>query len=389
MKRNLFLLLCLLPGFLLAQPGWTGTFNTKYGPLKLMEEYGFEYPDGGIIYGDYAGKGTIVGTLKDKGSRFEGYFFNGNASGKFSLVWNFDKKSFSGTWGYGEEMNAYSTNQDHQWTGKQESRTQPTNINTAVWSGKWNTNHGFIILQQVGNKITGKYHTVGDIDAVYDPATKKVKGNFTNKGQKGYFEWEFKGNSYTGRWGWNQDLNGGEWSGTKQVKSNAPLTNATQPSANTSTSPTTSSSTSEGTVKFSIRPVVLHSLGNVYGFAGVQVFKLTQHGSQEIKPFGKKSQYYFNTTENNIVASNSLHRFNITLDNLRDFIIPVEDIQSNDTELQIKIFMHLKHKKLGSNKDYRYKTVTYNLKRINTSTIHLRSDVGPEIVQMDFSIIKQ
>lgn len=382
------LIVSMFPILSFAQTGWTGAFSTKYGELKLMEEYGVEYPGGGIIYGDYGGKGTIVGSLQENGKRFEGYFYNGSSSGKFSFRWNFDQKGFTGTWGYGEQMNAGSTHPDHQWTGSQKTKTQPADMVTSVWSGKWNTNHGYIILQQVGNKITGKYHTVGSIDATYDPAKKKVTGTFTNNGKKGYLEWQFEGNSFKGKWGWTAALTGGEWTGTKQFK-----TNKSVPAASSTTAPPppapSSTANNTGTVKFSIKPLSLSSLGSIYGFAGVQVFKLTRNGSEEIKSFGHKSQYFFNTTEDKIVAKGSSYNFPNTLDYLREFIVNKEDITSPETELQLKLFFHLKKEQIGPNKDYKYKTVTYNLKTLSTGELSLRSDVGPEIVQMMFKVEKK
>lgn len=383
------LFISLWPLFTLAQTGWTGTFTTKYGELKLMEEYGTEYPGGGIIYGDYGNKGTLVGSLQENGKRFEGYFHNGSSSGKFTFRWDYNQKGFTGNWGYGENMNAGSTNPDQQWTGTQKTKTQPGDIATAVWSGKWNTNHGYIILQQVGNKITGKYHTVGNIEATYDPAKKKVTGTFTNNGKKGYLEWQFEGNSYKGKWGWTAALTGGEWNGTKHVKTNKPLSVASSTTtAPPPPAPATNTGSNKGTVKFSVRPISLSSLGSIYGFAGVQVIKLTRNGSEEIKSFGHKSQYFFNTTEDKIVANGSSYNFPNTLDYLREFIIDKEDLTSSDTEMQLKLFFHLKKEQLGPNKDYKYKTKTLNLKTLVDGEIPLRSDVGPEIVQMFFKVTR-
>src|SRR5690606_37636865 len=95
--------------------------------------------------------------------------------------------------------------------------------------------------------------------------------------------------------------------------------------------PATNTGSNKGTVKFSVRPISLSSLGSIYGFAGVQVIKLTRNGSEEIKSFGHKSQYFFNTTEDKIVANGSSYNFPNTLDYLREFIIDKEDLTSSDT----------------------------------------------------------
>ncbi|MCR6722117.1 MAG: OBAP family protein [Chitinophagaceae bacterium] len=79
---------------------------------------------------------------------------------------------------------------------------------------------------------------------------------------------------------------------------------------------------------------------------------------------------------------------NNTLDYLREFIIDKEDLTSSDTEMQLKLFFHLKKEQLGPNKDYKYKTKTLNLKTLVDGEIPLRSDVGPEIVQMFFKVTR-
>ena len=209
-----------------AQSFSDGVYNTNYGTINLTFEQGFEYPNGGIVYGDYKGIGTITGSTANVGKEIVGNFHNGAAEGKFIFFSPSGKQhffdsgitSFNGNWGYGTD-NKYSTNPDHIWkaTSKTAGKDAIKNV-TNVWSGKWNTTQGYIILQQVGNKVTGKYHDVGTIEATYNASTKKLTGTFTNKGQKGHLEFTFEGNSFKGKWGWTTAMTEGNWDGTKNVK---------------------------------------------------------------------------------------------------------------------------------------------------------------------------
>ncbi|VXB34255.1 exported hypothetical protein [Flavobacterium sp. 9AF] len=211
-----------------------GVYNTNYGTINLTVELGIEYPNGGMIYGDYKGIGTITGISSNKAKEIVGSFHNGAAEGKFVFFCPFGKlhffeggiSSFDGNWGYATD-NKYSTNPDYIWkvTSKVAGSDAIKNV-TNVWSGKWNTTQGYIILQQVGNKVTGKYHDVGNIDATYNPTTKKLTGTFTNNGNKGYLEYSFEGNSFKGKWGWTTALTGGNWDGTKHVKNNKVIANS-------------------------------------------------------------------------------------------------------------------------------------------------------------------
>ena len=51
--------------------------------------------------------------------------------------------------------------------------------------------------------------------------------------------------------------------------------------------------------------------------------------------------------------------------------------------------MHLKKEQIGPNKDYKYKTITLNLKHVQTGPVKLRSDIGPEIVQLELAVTRQ
>ena len=90
-----------------AQSFSDGVYNTNYGTINLTFEQGFEYPNGGIVYGDYKGIGTITGSTANVGKEIVGNFHNGAAEGKFIFFSPSGKQhffdsgitSFNGNWG--------------------------------------------------------------------------------------------------------------------------------------------------------------------------------------------------------------------------------------------------------------------------------------------------
>lgn len=212
---------------------WQGFYQTKYGNLWLIEESGPEYPNGSLVYGDYGNNGTMVGKLTLQDSGFEGKFHNGKDWGSFKLRASISSGldtglySFNGTWGFYDVNNSGTTNDTYLWTGNRKTLNRPSTLVNAVWSGKWNTNFGYLILEQVGNKITGKYDNKGKIEGSYDETTGIFEGFFTNNGSTGYFKFEIpcKGcsgdhNFFTGNWGWTKTLEKGAWNGEKAFKTN-------------------------------------------------------------------------------------------------------------------------------------------------------------------------
>jgi hypothetical protein len=212
---------------------WQGYYQTKYGDLFLIEESGPEYPNGSLVYGDYKTEGTMVGQLTQQDSGFKGQFFNGSSVGSFNLRasvsagLNTALYTFNGTWGHNNNFNIGTTNTDFLWTGNRMGIKRTTTIKNALWSGKWNTSFGYLILEQVGNKVTGKYDNKGIINAVYNKTIGTLEGTFTNAGTTGYFKFELPiigasgdRNFFKGQWGWTKAFEKGAWNGEKAVKSN-------------------------------------------------------------------------------------------------------------------------------------------------------------------------
>lgn len=385
MKKIITLLLWAIGAQTFAQSFSDGVYSTNFGTINLTFEQGFEYPNGGIVYGDYKGIGTITGSTTNVGKEIVGSFHNGAAEGKFIFFSPTGKQhffdsgitSFNGNWGYGTD-NKYSTNPDYIWkvTNKTAGKDAIKNV-TNVWSGKWNTTQGYIILQQVGNKVTGKYHDVGTIEATYNASTKKLTGTFTNKGQKGHLEFTFEGNSFKGKWGWTTAMTGGNWNGDKHVKNNKVIA-TTSTSSNSSTSANSNQSQNNQKEKYRINISEIYVKASnlpiaaatqywwFYGFSGLRVFKTTSSGREEIKSFGDKSQNFFDKTEDNPLNNNSKtpYVFSNTPDFYRDFEINKNDLNDSNVSIEVEFWHHIKVKVAGPNKDYGKVRKTLNFKSI-------------------------
>ncbi len=83
MKKIITLLLWAIGTQTFAQSFSDGVYSTNFGTINLTFEQGFEYPNGGIVYGDYKGIGTITGSTTNVGKEIVGSFHNGAAEGKF------------------------------------------------------------------------------------------------------------------------------------------------------------------------------------------------------------------------------------------------------------------------------------------------------------------
>ncbi|UPQ80790.1 hypothetical protein M0M57_08105 [Flavobacterium azooxidireducens] len=351
--RKIITLLLLFVGLQnSAQSMSDGIYSTNFGTINLTFEVGYEYPNGGMVYGDYKNNGTITGSTTNNGKEIIGTFHNGAAEGKFIFFAPSGKQhffdsgitSFNGNWGYGTD-NKYSTNTDHIWkaTSKTSGKDAIKNV-TNVWSGKWNTTDGNLILQQVGNKITGTYKGIGTVTAIYSPQTKKLKGTFYNNNTKktGHFEFNFEGNSFKGKWGWTSAMTDGVWNGDKHIKNNKELPK--------STTQVTSSTSNSGTTKFVVSAVSIDaSEGKIYGFFGCKLFKVTASGREQVQNFGNKSSDFYNTTENN---ENKLlskkQAFSNSPEFYREFVLNNSDLNNNGVKYELEIYSHMKAKRTGA-----------------------------------------
>lgn len=359
---------------------WTGTFSTKYGDLKLVTE-------NGIIYGDYANGGTILAVEKkfNGGSRLCGLFHNGADRGRFYFEKTTSSKNIRGHFNYDNNITLNDITNDAiftmkfdfdakwLWDGTKANNTSPTDTKTAVFNGLWNTTDGNLILQQVGNKVTGTYKNVGTVDGIYNPQTKKLKGTFYNNTTKktGHFEFDFEGNTFKGKWGWTTAMTDGSWNGTKNIKNNKVVV-----TASTTETDNTNSSQSQNNQKVKYRfylaelqvpyvATISNPLSNLYGFSGIRMYRVTTSGREEIKSFGSKSQTFFDRTEDNAFPEN---RESVSLPetpaNYRDFEFLSSDINNNNVDIEVQIWHHLKGKRPGINADYGKTRQTLTMEQI-------------------------
>lgn len=264
---------------------WTGTWDSRYGELRLIQS-------GSNVYGDYASvgtlKSTIYSTLDDRGictSTLRGIFERTNGQwGYIEFIVNNQAPSvFEGRWNYasaGEPSNDMSvgtvwngnlvsprlpvltmlgvdddktpfTRSDpvyHQWLKlvdlrpsqprpNQPSMQSPDNCDS-YWTDVWDTRYGQLRLIQDGNLVYGDYTNKGTIKAYVDKPCGGgyLRGIFENKGGKwGYIEFVATGDleqRFSGRWTWSnsrlpswKDKIGTEWWGTRKNMGSAPITN--------------------------------------------------------------------------------------------------------------------------------------------------------------------
>lgn len=363
---------------------WTGTFSTKYGDLKLVTE-------NGIIYGDYANGGTILAVEKkfNGGSRLCGLFHNGADRGKFYFAKTTGSKDIRGHFNYDNNITLNDITNDAiftmkfdfdakwLWDGTKANNTSPTDTKTAVFNGLWNTTDGNLILQQVGNKVTGTYKNIGTVDGVYNPQTRKLKGTFYNNTTKktGHFEFDFEGNTFKGKWGWTAAMTDGSWNGTKNVKSNKVVVTASAAATN-NTNATQSQNNQIEKYRINIKDIYVAASDLpiaaatqywwFYGFSGLRFYKTTSSGREEIKSFGNKSQNFFDKTEDNPLDNNNKTPFifSNTPDYYRDFEINKNDLNNPSVTFEVEFWHHLKVKVAGPNKDYGKIRKTLNFKSI-------------------------
>lgn len=372
MKRLICSLILLIGFFINAQ--WDGTYNTKFGTVKLIQEAGnsnnnFEQ----IVYGDYGQNGTMIGKVRNQGRELHGTFHNGNQSGSF--IWRkvgvgnpINIKNFSGFWGFGTQNNDYSSNEEHKWNGKQTISIRPNDLNNAIWSGRWNTNFGELMFEQVGTKVTGKYYynsRVSNIDANYNKFSKTLVGSYVENGKTVYFQFNLNNdaNSYVGKWGMTSVMNDPRpWNGTKAIKSNAVSNNNTA-NSNASTVPqnltnnnTQSQTNNNGKTKLTVSfDKIKTDIGTVafYGIWGIKVFRLTNNTRIIVSSFGNKNDLVYNQLRNSsrvIIADDT----NLNLEHKREYILDNRDLENPNVKFEIEVIIDPKSKYNKESEDVHY-----------------------------------
>lgn len=367
---------------------WDGTFNTKYGTIKLIQEPGTKNNDyQTIIYGDYGDNGTIIAKINGSTKEIAGTFHNGRDIGSF--IWRNTAlgnnpstlTNFSGNWGFGTQNNNNSGNPDHIWTGTKTNTLRPSDLKNAVWTGIWNTSFGEVILEQIGTKVTGKYYhnnKIGSMDANYNIHSKILTGTYLENGRSGSFQFNMSadGNSFTGKWGWGTVMNElSPWDGTKKIKTNRSIGNS---QANSSVNNSTNnivintnnlsqSNTSERTKLTVSFDRIKTDLGtkDFYGIWGVKVFRLTNGSRTTVASFGNKSDVVYNQSRNSsriILVDNT----NLGVEHKREYILDNRDLQNPNVKFEIEIIVDPKSKAHKASDDIHYgrKKVVFEIDKI-------------------------
>lgn len=100
-----------------------------------------------------------------------------------------------------------------------------------AWEGSWETSFGELRLLQDGDRVHGDYGVTGMIEARVSPDGRTLRGAFNrHDGDWGLMQFELAadGRSWTGRWGWNDDvaLGQGAWDGRLTSSQTPRLTQA-------------------------------------------------------------------------------------------------------------------------------------------------------------------
>ena len=99
------------------------------------------------------------------------------------------------------------------------------------WEGSWNTNFGELRLVQSGDRVYGDYADRGMIEARTSPDGRTLRGAYNrHDGKWGLLQFDLSddGESWQGRWSWNDDpgLRDGGWSGRRSSTATPRLVHA-------------------------------------------------------------------------------------------------------------------------------------------------------------------
>lgn len=106
----------------------------------------------------------------------------------------------------------------------------------------------------------------------------------------------------------------------------------------------------------------------IYGFSGVEVYKVTNNNRSLVTSFGNKSVYFFNTTEDKAFPGIKDIYYNLpkTPNYLREFRIPLADWNNTNIKYEVRFWHHLKGKILGSNLNFGKHSETLDLRELIT-----------------------
>ncbi|NJN78841.1 MAG: carboxypeptidase regulatory-like domain-containing protein [Saprospiraceae bacterium] len=103
---------------------------------------------------------------------------------------------------------------------------KPGVLTLDTWTGTWNSDFGEIIFIQTGKEIFGDYSKYkGWIFGEYNDNSKSWKGIFYNgiTKKEGSFEFVKSGETFTGKWQFNDNSGNGNWKGSQTSKTKSTL----------------------------------------------------------------------------------------------------------------------------------------------------------------------
>lgn len=227
----------------IAHANWTGTWETNYGDLRLIQQ-------GERVYGDYANRGYFEGRVSQDGKRLRGtfqYTRQRSRNGYIEFVRNKDR--FKGGWNWADDgpvsytrgnwsgqlasdsapALTYAVGRDNYWadfwTGKGARASEwafegvtPSRVvygkgdpayglSGDEWQGTFDTNYGEIRLIQQGRRVFGEYAKRGYFEGCVHDGGKSMRGTFqyfSPRRNHGFIEFRTDGDGFEGTWTWTK-----------------------------------------------------------------------------------------------------------------------------------------------------------------------------------------
>ncbi|XLS29440.1 hypothetical protein ACJD0Z_01145 [Flavobacteriaceae bacterium M23B6Z8] len=182
--RNSIFTACflLMVSMAIGQSQWTGTWNTNFGEVILIEK-------NNKITGTYRDLGNIIVDYKG-GNEIRGRFYNNGNKGFFK--WTKNGNSVNGDWGWNSNRNGGS------WTGK-----RTANASQGVLKGSWilPDKTKIELVHNKHNQVAGLYGNNGYIWGTYNKSSKTLTGKYVRYANDTptRFEAKYEGNKIRGR----------------------------------------------------------------------------------------------------------------------------------------------------------------------------------------------
>ncbi len=230
----------------IAHANWTGSWDSNYGELRLVQE-------GERVYGDYAKRGYFEGRVSADGLRIRGTFqYTGKRNRNGYIEFKRSGDRFAGGWSWAKDgpVSADKGN----WSGSLKNSERPRLVNAVgrsdywadfwnsvaqasrgwanadiavsngdnaawpvygphgdirgdEWQGTFTTNHGELRLVQVGRRVYGEYAKRGYFEGCVHKSGLNMRGTFQYfkpRRKHGFIEFRMDGDGFKGSWTWTK-----------------------------------------------------------------------------------------------------------------------------------------------------------------------------------------